>query len=48
MMDFAHLHLEAPRWLWLAVVGPLLLAALQHRAAARRRQHLARLAAPAQ
>jgi len=45
-MDFSHPHFEAPRWLWLAVVAPLLLAWLQHRAAAKRRQQLAQIASP--
>ena len=46
MMDFSHPHFEAPRWLWLAVVAPLLLAWLQHRAAVKRRQQLAQIASP--
>ena len=46
MMDFSHPHFEAPRWLWLAVVAPLLLAWLHRRAAVKRRQQLAQIASP--
>jgi Ca-activated chloride channel homolog len=46
MMDFSQPHFEAPAWLWLAAVAPLLLAWLQHRAAMKRREQLAQLAAP--
>jgi len=46
MMDFSQPHFEAPAWLWLAAVAPLLLAGLQHRAAVKRREQLAQLAAP--
>ena len=45
-MDFTHAHFEAPRWLWLAVVGPALLFWLQRHAAGARRQQLARVASP--
>jgi Ca-activated chloride channel family protein len=46
MMDFSHPHFEAPQWLWLAVVAPLLLVWLQRRAAVKRRQQLAQIASP--
>ncbi len=46
MMDFSHPHFEAPRWLWLAVLAPMLLAWLHWRAAAKRKQQLARIASP--
>lgn len=45
-MNFASFHFAEPRWLWLAVVGPLLLLALQLYAAHARKRQLARLAAP--
>jgi Ca-activated chloride channel family protein len=46
MMDFSHPHFEAPRWLLLAVVAPLLLAWLHRRAAVKRKQQLAQIASP--
>jgi Ca-activated chloride channel family protein len=46
MMDFAQPHFAAPRWLWLAVVAPLLLAWLHHRAAVKRQSQLAQIASP--
>ena len=46
MMDFSHPHFEAPRWLWLAVVAPALLAWLHHRATVKRKEQLAQIAAP--
>ena len=46
MMDFAHPHFEAPRWLWLAVMAPVLLALLQRYASVRRKQQLAQIASP--
>ncbi|MDD5141632.1 MAG: VWA domain-containing protein [Verrucomicrobiales bacterium] len=46
MMDFSHPHFEATRWLWLAVVAPLLLAWLHRRAAVKRKQQLAQIASP--
>jgi Ca-activated chloride channel homolog len=46
MMDFSHPHFEAPHWLWLAAVAPLLLAWLHRRAAVKRRQQLAQMASP--
>jgi Ca-activated chloride channel family protein len=46
MMDFSQPHFEAPGWLWLAVVAPLLLAWLQWRAGAKRREQLAQIASP--
>ena len=45
-MTFAHPHFAEPRWLWLAVLGPLTLFALQRYSAWRRRRQLAHLAAP--
>jgi Ca-activated chloride channel family protein len=45
-MNFANPHFAEPRWLWLAVLAPLLLAALQRYSAWARRKQLARLAAP--
>jgi Ca-activated chloride channel homolog len=46
MMDFSQPHFEAPAWLWFAVVAPLLLAWLQHRAAVKRQWQLEQIAAP--
>jgi Ca-activated chloride channel homolog len=46
MMDFAQPHFEAPGWLWLAVIAPLLLAWLQWLAAAKRKTQLAQIASP--
>jgi Ca-activated chloride channel family protein len=46
MMDFQQPHFEAPRWLWLAVIAPLLLAWLHHRAAVKRKSQLAQVASP--
>jgi Ca-activated chloride channel family protein len=46
MMDIAHPHFAEPRWLWLALVGPLLLLALQRYSAWARRRQLAQIAAP--
>ena len=46
MMDFSQPHFDAPGWLWLAVVAPLLLAWLQRRAAAKRKAQLAQIASP--
>ena len=45
-MSFAAPHFAEPRWLWLAVLGPLLLLALQFYAARARRRQLAQIAAP--
>ncbi len=39
-------HFAEPRWLWLAVLGPLVLVALQRYSAWMRRRQLARIAAP--
>ena len=44
-MTFAHPHFAEPRWLWLAVLGPLLLLALQRYSAWARGRQLAQLAA---
>jgi Ca-activated chloride channel family protein len=46
MMNFSQPHFEAPLWLWLAVVAPLLLAWLHHRAAVKRKLQLAQIASP--
>src|SRR5436309_2865864 len=43
-MTFAHPHFAEPRWLWLAVLGPLLLLALQRYSAWARGRQLAQLA----
>ena len=45
-MNFAHPHFAEPRWLWLAVLGPLALIALQRYSAWARHRQLAQLAAP--
>jgi len=45
-MNFAHPHFAEPHWLWLAVVGPLSLLALQRYSGWARRKQLAQLAAP--
>jgi len=45
-MDFSQPHFEAPHWLWLAVLAPALLAWLNHRAAAQRKEQLAQIASP--
>ena len=46
MIDFSNPHFAEPRWLWLAVLAPLLLVVLQRYSAWARRKQLARLAAP--
>jgi Ca-activated chloride channel homolog len=45
-MNFAHPHFAEPSWLWLAVLGPVALVALQRYSAWARRKQLAQLAAP--
>lgn len=45
-MNFTAPHFAEPRWLWLAVLGPVLVLALQIYAARARRRQLAQLAAP--
>jgi Ca-activated chloride channel homolog len=45
-MNLSHPHFADPEWLWLAVLGPLVLAALQLYSSWRRMQQLARMAAP--
>jgi Ca-activated chloride channel family protein len=45
-MNFANPHFAEPRWLWLAVLAPLLLAALQRYSDWARRKQLAQIAAP--
>ena len=46
MMDISHPQFEAPRWLLLAVVAPLLLVLVQRYAAGRRQRQLAQIASP--
>ena len=46
MMDFGNPHFAEPQWLWLAVLAPLFLAALQRYSAWARRRQLAQLADP--
>lgn len=46
MTNFANPHFAEPQWLWLAVLGPVLLIALQVYAAQARKRQLARIAAP--
>ena len=45
-MNFANPHFAEPRWLWLAVLAPLVLVALQRYSAWARRKQLAQIAAP--
>lgn len=45
-MNLADFHFAEPRWLWLAVVAPVLLAMLHAHAARKRRGQLARIASP--
>lgn len=45
-MNLAHPHFAEPRWLWLAVIGPLLLLLLQAYSSRMRQRHLSRIAAP--
>jgi Ca-activated chloride channel family protein len=45
-MNFANPHFAEPHWLWLAVLGPLMLIALQRYSAWARRKQLAQIAAP--
>jgi len=45
-MNFANPHFAEPRWLWLAMLAPLVLAALQRYSAWARQKQLTRLAAP--
>ena len=45
-MNFAAFHFAEPRWLWLAVVAPVLLALLHRHAARMRSEQLARMASP--
>ena len=45
-MNFTGFHFAEPRWLWLAVVAPALLALLHRHAARARREQLSRLASP--
>ena len=44
-MNVAHPHFAEPEWLWLAILGPIALLALQRYAGWLRRRDLARLAA---
>jgi Ca-activated chloride channel family protein len=45
-VNFANPHFAEPRWLWLAVLAPLVLVALQRYSAWARRKQLAQIAAP--
>ena len=45
-MNFANPHFAEPRWLWLAVLAPLVLVVLQRYSAWARRKQLAQIAAP--
>ncbi len=45
-MDFANPHFEAPRWLFLAVLAPVLLFLAQRRAESARQRQLAQMASP--
>jgi Ca-activated chloride channel family protein len=45
-MNFANPHFAEPQWLWLAILGPAAVVALQRYAAWARRSQLARFAAP--
>jgi Ca-activated chloride channel family protein len=45
-LNFANPHFAEPRWLWLAVLAPLVLVGLQRYSAWARRRQLAQLAAP--
>ena len=45
-MDLTNPHFEDPGWLWLAVLAPVLLAALHRYASVARRKQLARVASP--
>lgn len=45
-MDFAHPQFAEPRWLWLALLGPLVLVVLHRYSAWARQRQLAQLAAP--
>jgi Ca-activated chloride channel family protein len=45
-MNLAGFHFAEPRWLWLALVAPVLLALLNQYAAVKRREQLARMASP--
>lgn len=45
-MSFAHFHFAEPRWLWLVVVAPVLLALLHAHAARKRSEQLAKIVSP--
>jgi Ca-activated chloride channel family protein len=45
-MEFTHPHFAEPRWLWLAVLGPIFLIALQAYSRWARRKQLEQIAAP--
>ena len=47
-MDFTHPHFAEPRWLWLALLGPLLVVLLHRHAAWARTRQVAQFAAPEQ
>jgi Ca-activated chloride channel family protein len=46
MINFAHPHFAEPKWLWLAILGPLILIALHRYAAWARARDLSRVASP--
>jgi Ca-activated chloride channel family protein len=46
MIDLSNPHFAEPQWLWFAVVGPVVVIALQRYSAWARRRQLARLASP--
>src|SRR5512140_2024869 len=45
-MNLAHPHFAEPHWLWLALLGPVVLLALQRYAVLARRRQLRQIAAP--
>jgi len=45
-MNVAHPHFAEPHWLWLALLGPLLLLLLQRYSGWMRKKHLSQIAAP--
>jgi Ca-activated chloride channel family protein len=47
MNHFTNPHFAEPRWLWLALLGPVVLIALQRYSSIRRKRQLARIASPA-
>ena len=45
-MNLSHAHFAEPHWLWLALLGPLVLIALQWYSGSQRKKQLAQIAAP--